>query len=91
MWASQTIEPARRGQDNVTVAEAQRGKSRWAHTDERAHELRVVLGAIEATAEVLSADREHLSELQFDGLARAMAEDVRRLRALLAGCRNAPT
>jgi signal transduction histidine kinase len=57
----------------------------WADREVSEHELHAALFGIEATAEALSRHREQLSEAQLDQLARCMADEVRRLRRLIAG------
>jgi signal transduction histidine kinase len=59
--------------------------------EEREHEIRAALFGIEAAASGLSRRREHLTPVQVDELADAMAAEVRRLRALLDGHCSAPT
>jgi signal transduction histidine kinase len=57
--------------------------------EEREHELCAALLGIEASAAGLSRHREQLTDEQFDALALGLLAEVRRVRAMLRGCRDA--
>jgi signal transduction histidine kinase len=59
--------------------------------DEREHEVRAALFGIEASAQGPSEHPERLAAQQVDGLAQALAQEVRRLKALLEGRHSALT
>src|SRR5688500_15349255 len=65
-------------------------RSRGDRDEEHRHELRAALFGIEATAEGLCHHRAKLTAVEVDQLARALLEEVRRVRALLDGRADEP-
>lgn len=59
--------------------------------EERDHEVRAALLGIEASAQGLRSHRDLFTAGQFDVLAEALVDEVRRLRAMLDGRLGAPT
>jgi anti-sigma regulatory factor (Ser/Thr protein kinase) len=90
-WRSCFGQPGKGHRDEMSVAMGQRHGCERERGEEREHELSAALFGLEASAEALSRHRQDLTDRQFDQLTQGILEEVRRLRALLAGQIGAPT